>query len=82
LFVLILFCFFAVPRIEPRASSMLGKHSINRVTPPALFGLVVFHIGSHAFAHAGLGSRSSYLCLLSSWDNRCALGHPAHIQFL
>jgi hypothetical protein len=43
---------------------------------PFLFR-VICHIGSHAFAKAGLGLRSSYLCFPYSWDDINVPPYPA-----
>jgi hypothetical protein len=47
---------------------LLGRHSTASATPPALFALVIFWIGSHShLCPSWPGLWSSYLCLLRSW---------------
>jgi hypothetical protein len=51
--------FWYVPRVgltyELRSMDLVGKHFTTWVTPPALFALVTFQIGSHIFLGGHLG---------------------------
>jgi hypothetical protein len=55
---------------ELSALHLLGRHSITWVTPPALFALVTFQVGSHILLRVSLRFQSSYLGLLYIWDER------------
>jgi hypothetical protein len=52
--------------VVTRILNFCGNHSTIEAMPLAPFALVIFQIGSHAFAWAGLRPWSSYFCLPGS----------------
>jgi hypothetical protein len=58
-------CLLAVLRLELIASHLLDKCSTAWVTSPVLFALIIFEIGSHFFAQAGLNGIPPILGFLS-----------------
>jgi hypothetical protein len=67
--------FWAVLNFEPRVLFLVGRHCTSWAMSPALFTLVIFEIESHCSSWPG--PRSSQLCFLHGWDDKCAPLHPA-----
>jgi hypothetical protein len=59
-----IYIYLVVLPFNLRASHLLRRHSTTWATPPTLLPLVFFF----REGLTGLGLRSIYLCLLSSWD--------------
>jgi hypothetical protein len=77
IFIIFLFFFCGVLRLEFWILHILGQCSTTWPYPQSFCFQFIFHIGSCAFAQVGLWLRSFYLCLQSSWyfrymtDFRC-----------
>jgi hypothetical protein len=76
-FISFFFLLVVVLGFELRTLHLWRKHCITWATSPALPALVIFQIGSW-FSDSSLKPRSSFLCLLHSWDDR----HELHAQLL
>jgi hypothetical protein len=70
------FMYFSSTGVWTRGPCMLNRGSATWRTPPALFDLLIFQIGSCGFAQGWMAPWSFYLYLPCSWDCSWVSPHP------